>query len=77
MNQFSITFPDVLFASGSIDGTIMLWTTQTLTPTRFFNSMLDYEGYEHLYPYSVQKMCCVEKVGIAEKFCLHQLLDCQ
>ncbi|KAL5004598.1 hypothetical protein ScPMuIL_018054 [Solemya velum] len=52
---------DSSFASGSIDGTIVLWSTQSLLPSRYFNTRSDYEGADHLYPYSVQYMLPIQQ----------------
>ncbi|XP_064609365.1 WD repeat-containing protein 41-like [Liolophura sinensis] len=70
-----INVSDASFASGSIDGTIILWTTQTLAPSRYFNSIPDYQGREHLYPYSIQHMICIDEryivAGIGSGFCVY------
>ena len=56
-------FPENTFASGSIDGTIILWKTDNLLPFRYFNSIPDYQGPNKTFPYSVQYMTCVESVS--------------
>lgn len=55
-----VSVSDGSFASGSIDGTIILWTTQTLNPSRYFNSIKEYEGRSHRYPFSVQHMTTLD-----------------
>ena len=58
-------FADKYFASGSIDGTIVLWSMADLTPTREFNTVPEneYKGNKHRYPYSVQYLAAmVDKV---------------
>ena len=53
-----------MFASGSIDGTIILWKTDNLLPFRYFNSITeDYQGKNKTFPYSVQHIACVEAVS--------------
>ena len=56
-------FSENTFASGSIDGTIILWKTDNLLPFRYFNSIPEYEGPHKTFPYSVQYMTCVESVS--------------
>lgn len=63
------------FASGSIDGTIILWKTDNLLPFRYFNSIPEYEGPHKTFPYSVQYMTCVESryiiAAVGSGFCLY------
>jgi len=57
---------DGLFASASLDGAIILWTTHTLTPLRTLNVQLSYQDQEfHVFPYSVQHM-----VSLGERYLL-------
>ena len=58
---------DNTFASGSIDGTIILWKTDNLLPFRYFNSITDYQGPSKIFPYSVQHMICIESVSMKIK----------
>ncbi|XP_050400394.1 WD repeat-containing protein 41 [Patella vulgata] len=49
------------FASGSIDGMIVLWTTHNLLPAKYFNTITNYQGADKLYPYSIQCMFCLQE----------------
>ena len=63
-----------MFASGSIDGTIILWKTDNLLPFRYFNSITeDYQGKNKTFPYSVQHMACVESVSLFVSFIIKLL----
>ncbi|OWF39038.1 WD repeat-containing protein 41 [Mizuhopecten yessoensis] len=52
---------DQCFASGSLDGTIVIWSCQTFLPTYKFNTVDSYQGKDHLYPYSIQHVLCLEE----------------
>ncbi|KAL3867130.1 hypothetical protein ACJMK2_044357 [Sinanodonta woodiana] len=56
-----INIRDGYFASGSIDGTIILWKTETLLPDRYFNSKTEYQGPDKMYPYSIQCLMTVDE----------------
>lgn len=47
---------DESFASASLDGEIILWCSNSLQPIKQFNRVEEFEGFDHLYPYSVQHM---------------------
>lgn len=49
------------FASGSVDGMIILWTCSNLQPTQRLNAVADYEGQGRRFPYSVQCMMCIQE----------------
>ncbi|KAJ8299865.1 hypothetical protein KUTeg_022612 [Tegillarca granosa] len=69
---------DIMFASGSLDGTIILWSTQSYLPTYTFNIMSEYKGKDQRYPYSIQHMICVEEryimAAIGSGFALFDIL---
>ncbi|XP_069137710.1 WD repeat-containing protein 41-like [Argopecten irradians] len=52
---------DQCFASGSLDGTIVIWSSQTFLPTCKLNTVDCYQGKDHLYPYSIQHVLCLEE----------------
>ncbi|XP_005090701.1 WD repeat-containing protein 41 [Aplysia californica] len=49
------------FASGSVDGMIIIWTASNLQPARRLNAVTEYEGANRRFPYSVQSMMCVQE----------------
>ncbi|XP_048736638.1 WD repeat-containing protein 41-like isoform X2 [Ostrea edulis] len=53
-----IQVSDKLFASGSLDGMILLWSSETFMPMKKLNTMSEYKGKSHIYPYSVQFIAC-------------------
>lgn len=57
-------FLDAMFASASMDGAIIVWTTHRLEPTRKFNH---YETFmntlDHTYPYAVQYIMIADQVS--------------
>ncbi|XP_062601040.1 WD repeat-containing protein 41-like isoform X2 [Saccostrea cucullata] len=53
-----IPVSDKLFASGSLDGTILLWSSETFAPLKKLNTMSEYKGKANVYPYSVQYIAC-------------------
>jgi hypothetical protein len=62
--DFSLTcVTDSCFGSGSIDGTIILWTAHNLLPAKQFNTVSKYQGVTKGFPYSVQSLFCVQEVG--------------
>ncbi|XP_041369712.1 WD repeat-containing protein 41-like isoform X2 [Gigantopelta aegis] len=69
-----INISESCFASGSIDGTIILWTTQNLIPAKYFNTVTEYVGDAKLYPYSIQSMFCAQEkylfATIGSGFCV-------
>ena len=58
----SFSYIDKLFASGSLDGTILLWSSETFIPVKKLNTMADYKGKANIYPYSVQYIACENQV---------------
>ncbi|XP_046545336.1 WD repeat-containing protein 41-like [Haliotis rubra] len=69
-----ISISESCFASGSIDGTIILWTSQNFLPAKTFNTVSEYVGDKHLYPYSIQSMFCVQErylfAAMGSGFCM-------
>ena len=53
---------DSMFASASLDGAIVLWSSHSLTCTKQFNFVKNYEGLNHMYPNSIQSAFTVEQV---------------
>ena len=51
-----------MFASGSLDGTIVVWNAETFSPVQTFNCVDDYQGDDRMYRYSIQHMTAVEGV---------------
>lgn len=51
-----------MFASASLDGAIVLWSTHSLNCTKQFNSVENYEGPNHMYPNSIQSVFTVDQV---------------
>ena len=51
-----------MFASASLDGAIILWSSLSLSYTRQFNYVKDYEGPFHTYPASTQHIFTVDQV---------------
>ncbi|XP_022334336.2 WD repeat-containing protein 41-like [Crassostrea virginica] len=67
---------DKLFASGSLDGTILLWSSETFIPVKKLNTMADYKGKANIYPYSVQYIACEnQKYLLAAIGCGFALFD--
>ena len=60
--DLSFQYLDKLFASGSLDGTILLWSSETFIPVKKLNTMADYKGKANIYPYSVQYIACENQV---------------
>ncbi|XP_066020813.1 WD repeat-containing protein 41 isoform X3 [Pocillopora verrucosa] len=50
-----------MFASASLDGAIILWSSLSLSHTRQFNFVKDYEGPFHTYPASTQHIFTVDQ----------------
>ena len=59
--QFLFT-SDSMFASASLDGAIVLWSSHSLSYTRQFNFVKNYEGPNHTYPASAQHVFTVDQV---------------
>ena len=59
-----ISFPllDCMFASASLDGAIVLWSSHSISYTRQFNFVKNYEGPNHTYPASAQHVFTVDQV---------------
>ncbi|KAK3733295.1 hypothetical protein QZH41_011132 [Actinostola sp. cb2023] len=56
-----ISVADSMFASASLDGAIVLWSTLSLSYTRQMNYTKNYEGPDHMFPYSVQHLLAVDQ----------------
>ncbi|XP_073244644.1 WD repeat-containing protein 41-like isoform X2 [Porites lutea] len=56
-----INVADSMFASASLDGAIVLWSTHSLSYTRQFNFVKNYEGPSHTYPSSTQHVFTVDQ----------------
>ncbi|KXJ28865.1 WD repeat-containing protein 41 [Exaiptasia diaphana] len=56
-----ISVADSMFASASLDGAIVLWSTLSLSYTGQMNYMKNYEGTDHMFPYSVQHLFAVDQ----------------
>ncbi|XP_066020812.1 WD repeat-containing protein 41 isoform X2 [Pocillopora verrucosa] len=56
-----ISVADSMFASASLDGAIILWSSLSLSHTRQFNFVKDYEGPFHTYPASTQHIFTVDQ----------------
>ena len=56
-----------MFASGSLDGTIVVWNAETFSPVQSFNCVDDYQGDDRMYRYSIQHMTAVEGVGPTDR----------
>ncbi|XP_060080325.1 WD repeat-containing protein 41-like [Ylistrum balloti] len=52
---------DQCFASGSLDGSIVIWSSQTFLSSYKLNAVDSYWGKDHLYPYSIQHVLCLEE----------------
>ena len=59
---FFLWSKDSMFASASLDGAIILWSSLSLSYTRQFNFVKDYEGPFHTYPASTQHIFTVDQV---------------
>ncbi|KAK2141733.1 hypothetical protein LSH36_1051g00013 [Paralvinella palmiformis] len=63
---------------GSLDGTIILWSSQALAPSRYFNSITDYLGDNRILPYSIQAMICLDECylicAIGTGFCIYDIV---
>jgi hypothetical protein len=53
---------DESFVSASLDGEIIVWSSNTLQPIKQFNEIREFEGDSHLYPYSVQHLFVLDQV---------------
>ncbi|XP_078372588.1 WD repeat-containing protein 41-like [Oculina patagonica] len=56
-----ISVADSMFASASLDGAIVLWSSHSLSYTRQFNFVKNYEGPNHTYPASAQHVFTVDQ----------------
>ncbi|KAK7116743.1 WD repeat-containing protein 41-like [Littorina saxatilis] len=69
-----VVISDSCFGSGSIDGTIILWTAHNLLPAKQFNTVSEYQGVTKGFPYSVQSLFCVQErylfAAIGTGFCV-------
>lgn len=69
-----VLISDSCFGSGSIDGTIILWTAHNLLPAKQFNTVSEYHGATRVFPYSVQHLFCVQErylfAAIGTGFCV-------
>ncbi|KAK7481356.1 hypothetical protein BaRGS_00027436 [Batillaria attramentaria] len=69
-----VLISDSCFGSGSIDGTIILWTAHNLLPAKQFNTVSEYHGASRGFPYSVQSLFCVQErylfAAIGSGFCV-------
>ncbi|XP_076443383.1 WD repeat-containing protein 41-like isoform X3 [Babylonia areolata] len=69
-----VLISDSCFGSGSIDGTIILWSAHTLLPAKQFNTVSEYQGVLKGFPYSVQSLFCVQErylfAAIGTGFCV-------
>ena len=53
-----------MFASASVDGAIVIWTSHRLEPLKKFNHHPDYIDHEnHTFPYNVQQLLVLEHVS--------------
>ncbi|CAB3986005.1 WD repeat-containing 41-like [Paramuricea clavata] len=52
---------DESFVSASLDGEIIVWSSNTLQPIKQFNEIREFEGDSHLYPYSVQHLFVLDQ----------------
>ncbi|XP_025076790.1 WD repeat-containing protein 41-like [Pomacea canaliculata] len=72
-----IVISDSCFSSGSIDGTIILWTSHNLIPARQFNTVSEYQGISKGFPFSVQSLFCVQErylfAAIGSGFCVFDM----
>jgi len=58
-----LLFLDAMFASASMDGCIIIWTTHRLVATRKFNYFDNFMNLtDHTYPYSVQHLMVAQTV---------------
>lgn len=56
---------EATFASASMDGVIVIWSSLHLAPYRKFNHYDDFMSLsDHTYPYSVQHLLPVEEVCV-------------
>ena len=53
-----------MFASASLDGAVVLWSSHSLSYTRQFNFVKNYEGPNHTYPASAQHVFTVDQVRL-------------
>ena len=58
--ELKLTVAELMFASGSLDGTIVVWNVETFAPVQSFNCVDDYQGDDRMYRYSIQHMTAVE-----------------
>ncbi|XP_020611699.1 WD repeat-containing protein 41-like, partial [Orbicella faveolata] len=56
-----ISVADCMFASASLDGAIVLWSSHSISYTRQFNFVKNYEGPNHTYPASAQHVFTVDQ----------------
>ncbi len=61
--------PDAMFASASLDGTIMIWTTYHLFPTRQFNFHDVYvDANRNTFKFNVNHLFALEQVRVVHLF---------
>lgn len=56
------TFTASAFASGSVDGMILVWATSSLQPIRRLHPVSDGESDIKRFPHSVQSLMCLQEV---------------
>ncbi|KAL9986795.1 hypothetical protein ACROYT_G000993 [Oculina patagonica] len=59
-----ISVADSMFASASLDGVIVLWSSHSLSYTHQFNFVKNYEGPNHTYPASAQHVFTVDQMAL-------------
>ena len=64
---------DESFVSASLDGEIIVWSSNALQPIKQFNEIREFEGDSHLYPFSVQHLFVLDQVLV---FCHVQFQCC-
>lgn len=79
-NKFFGFILDGMFASASLDGAIVLWSSLTFSYTRQFNFVKNYEGPCHTYPSSAQHLFIVDQVWktnhATRSFCGKDVIRC-
>jgi hypothetical protein len=56
---------DESFVSASLDGEIIVWSSNALQPIKQFNEIREFEGDSHLYPFSVQHLFVLDQVYLS------------
>jgi hypothetical protein len=59
-----LIFPASHFASGSMDGAVVIWQTESLTPIKILNNPENYRSNDRIYIYNVRSLLSLGDVHV-------------